>query len=136
MKSTTTLLLAATFLSALSAPAALADVKTVTVEGEAAIESDPSVTERNAKRDARRKAVEQGAGVLVESNTIVRNFQLVTDEIATTAKGVIMDEQWGALVDGDTKTTKKIKLTAKVSPEAIEGAICSVIGFCSRGCTA
>lgn len=127
MKSTTTLLLAATFLSALSAPAALADVKTVTVEGEAAIESDPSVTERNAKRDARRKAVEQGAGVLVESNTIVRNFQLVTDEIATTAKGVIMDEQWGALVDGDTKTTKKIKLTAKVSPEAIEGAICSVI---------
>ncbi len=128
MKSTTTLLLAATVLSTtLSASAALADVKTVTVEGEAAIESDPSITERNAKRDARRKAVEQGAGVLVESNTIVRNFQLVTDEIATTAKGVIMDEQWGALVDGDTKTTKKIKLTAKVSPEAIEGAICNVI---------
>lgn len=106
----------------------LADVKTVTVEGEAAIlDGDPSQTEKNAKRDARRKAIEQGIGVLVESNTIVRNFQMVADEIATTAKGVISDEQWGPLTDGDTKTTKKIKLTAKVSKEAIEGSICTVI---------
>ena len=124
MKTISSLLLATALVASTSA---LADVKTVTVEGEAAIEADAALTERNAKRDARRKAVEQGAGVLVESNTIVRNFQLVADEIATTAKGVIVDEQWGALVDGDTKTTKKIKLTAKVSPEAIEGAICSVI---------
>jgi uncharacterized protein len=63
----------------------------------------------------------------VQSNTIVRNFQLVADEIATTAKGVLVDEQWGPLTDGDTKTTKKIKLTAKVSKEAIEGSICTVI---------
>lgn len=123
-KPTTTVLLAAF----LAAGAAHADVKTVTVEGEAAIiEGDPAQTDKNTRRDARRKAVEQGAGVLVESNTIVRNFQLVADEIASSAKGVIMDEQWGPLVDGDTKTTKKIKLTAKVSPEAIEGAICSVV---------
>ncbi len=106
----------------------LADVKTVSVEGEAAIvEGDPAQTEKNAKRDARRRAVEQGVGVLVESNTIVRNFQMVADEIATTAKGVISEEQWGPLTDGDTKTTKKIKLTAKVSKEAIEGSICTVI---------
>lgn len=112
----------------LSAGAAFAEVKTVTVEGEAAIiEGDPAQTEKNAKREARRRAVEQGAGVLVESNTIVRNFELVADEIASTAKGVIMDEQWGPLTDGATKTSKKIKLTAKVSPEAIEGAVCSVI---------
>ncbi|MCC7073324.1 MAG: hypothetical protein IT383_18575 [Deltaproteobacteria bacterium] len=116
-------------LAALVAAApALADVKTVSVEGEAAIiDGDAAQTEKNAKRDARRKAVEQGIGVLVESNTIVRNFQLVADEIATTAKGVINDEQWGPLTDGDTKTTKKIKLTAKVSKEAIEGSICTVI---------
>jgi hypothetical protein len=115
-------------LSALAAPAALADVKNVTVEGEAAIiEGDPALTEKNARRDARRKAVEQGAGVLVQSNTIVRNFQMVADEIATSAKGVIVDEQWGALTDGETKTTKKIKLTAKVSPEAIESSICTVV---------
>jgi hypothetical protein len=112
----------------LSAGAYAAEIKTVTVEGEAAIvDGDPSQTEKNAKREARRKAVEQGAGVLVQSNTIVRNYQLVADEIVTSGKGVITDEQWGPLVDGDTKTTKKIKLTAKVSPEAISDSICSVI---------
>lgn len=112
----------------LASYAASAEVKTVTVEGETPIiEGNAQQTEANAKREARRKAVEQGAGVLVESNTIVRDYQLVADEIASTAKGVITDEQWGPLTDGDTKTTKKIKLTAKVSPEQIEGAICSVI---------
>jgi len=116
-------------IGALLAPtAALADVKTVSVEGEAAIvEGNPSQTEADAKRDARRKAVEQGAGVLVESNTIVRDYQMVADEIASTAKGVITDEQWGPLTDGGTGTTKKIKLTAKVSPEVIGNAVCSVI---------
>lgn len=105
-----------------------AEVKTVTVEGEAAvIEGDAAQTERNAKREARRRAVEQGAGVLVQSNTIVRNYQLIADEIATTAKRVILDEQWGPLTDNETKTSKKIKLTAKVSKEAIEGAICTVL---------
>jgi hypothetical protein len=124
----TSLLLGTVFSATLVATPARAEVKTVTVEGEAAIvEGDPAQTDKNARREARRKAVEQGAGVLVESNTIVRNFQLVADEIATSAKGVIVDEQWGPLVDGDTKTTKKIKLTAKVSPEVIEGAICNVI---------
>jgi uncharacterized protein len=124
MKTSTTLLLA----TVLSSSAAYADMKTVSVVGEAAIvEGDEAQTEKNVRRDARRKAVEQGAGVLVESNTIVRNFQMVADEIATSAKGVIVDEIWGPLVLGDTKTTKTIKLTAKVSPEAIEGAICSVV---------
>lgn len=112
----------------IAAAPVLAEVKVVTVEGEAAIvDGDTAQAEKNAKRDARRKAIEQGAGVLVESNTIVRNFQMVSDEIATTAKGVITDEQWGPLTDGETKTSKKIKLTAKVSKEAIEGAICTVI---------
>ena len=117
-------------IGAMLAPAAAfaADINTVTVEGEAAIvEGDAALTEKNVKKDARRKAVEQGAGVLVESNTIVRNFQLVADEIATSAKGVIVDEQWGPMTDGPTKTTKKIKLTAKVSKDAISDSICTVI---------
>ena len=55
----------AALLLSLAAPAALADTKTVSVEGEAAIvEGDAAQTEKDAKRDARRKAVEQGAGVL------------------------------------------------------------------------
>lgn len=106
--------------------AAEAKVKTVTVTAEvAAVKGDKAQTEKRAKREARRMAVEQGAGTLVESNTIVRNYQLVADEIVTKAKGVITREEWGALqMDGDVA---KIQLTATVSPEAIEDAICTVI---------
>ena len=117
-------------IGALLAPAAAfaADITTVTVEGEAAIvDGDPSLTEKNVKKAARRLAIEQGAGISVDSNTIVRNFQLVADEVVTSAKGVLLDEQWGPMTDGPTKTTKKIKLTAKVSRDALPEASCTVI---------
>lgn len=114
--------------AALAAGNAYADVKTVTVEAEAAVVAgDPAATENEAKRQARRKAIEEGAGVLVTSNSIMRNYALVADEIATTAKGVITDEVWGPLQDGATANTKKIKLTAKVSPEAVSDSICTVL---------
>lgn len=103
-----------------------AATKRVQVTAEvAAVKGDKAQTMKRAKREARRKAVEQGAGTLVESNTIIRNYQLVADEIVTKAKGVIVREEWGALkTEGDIA---KIALTADVSPEAIESAICTVI---------
>lgn len=106
--------------------AAEAKVKTVTVTAEVeAVKGDKAQTEKRVKREARRMAVEQGAGVLVESNTIVRNYQMVADEIVTKANGVITREEWGALQMGDG--VAKIQLTATVSPQAIEDAICTVI---------
>jgi hypothetical protein len=111
----------------LAASSALADVKTVTVVAEAPDTGNAEATEREAKRQARRKAVEEGAGVLVTSNSIMRNYQLIADEIATTAKGVILDEQWGPLEPGKTPSTKQIRLVAKVSPDAIPDSICSVM---------
>ncbi len=114
--------------AALSAGTAYADVKTVNVTGEAAIkDGDVATAEKDAKRAARRNAIEQGAGVLVESNSIMRNYALIADEIATSAKGVITDEVWGPLTDGATGSTKKITLTAKVSPEAVSEGICTVL---------
>lgn len=114
--------------AALAAGTAYADVKTVTVEAEGAVVAgDPAATENEVKRQARRKAIEEGAGVLVTSNSIMRNYALVADEIATSAKGVITDEVWGPLQDGATAGTKKIKLTAKVSPEAVSDSICTVL---------
>jgi hypothetical protein len=111
----------------LTAGSAFADIKTVTVVAEAPDTGNGEATEREAKRQARRKAVEEGAGVLVTSNSIMRNYQLIADEIATTAKGVILDEQWGPLEPGKTPSTKQIRLTAKVSPDAIPDSICSVM---------
>ena len=42
-----------------------------------------------AEQDAMRNAVEQVMGTLVDSNTLVRNAQLVEDNIYTTSRGFI-----------------------------------------------
>jgi hypothetical protein len=107
-------------------PALADEVKTVQVFGEAAIvQGDDQQTEKNVKRDARRKAAESGAGVLVTSNSLVRNFQLVSDEVMTQSKGVIVDEVWGPMQKSDG--VAKIKLDAKVSKDALEDAVCTVV---------
>ena len=103
-----------------------AEIKSVSVKGEAAIiKGDKDQALKDAKREARRRAVEEGAGVLVQSNTVVRNFQMVSDEITTTANGVIVEEQWGKPVY--SSNTVAVDLVAKVSPEAIQDAMCTVI---------
>lgn len=103
-----------------------AKVDRVTVTAEVPQQDTKAATLDAAKREARRRAVEQGAGTLVQSNTIVRNYELIADEIVTSAKGVLSDEKWGELEmleDG----TAKITLTATVSKEAIESSICTVV---------
>jgi uncharacterized protein len=108
------------------ANSAEAKIQTISVTGQAAaVDGDRAASEKAAKRAARRMAVEEGAGTLVESNTIIRNFQMVKDEIATSSKGVVFDEQWGPLKIKDGVAS--ISLTAKVSPAAIEDAVCSVV---------
>ncbi|HEY1099584.1 MAG TPA: hypothetical protein VGF99_11680, partial [Myxococcota bacterium] len=125
---TSALFVAASLVGGL-APAHAQDVKTVSVIGEAAFTGDAAATERDARRDARRKAIEEGVGVSVSSNSLVRNFELVADEVSTEAKGIIQDEKWGALLDGATSSTKKISLTAKVSRDIaeLEKAACTVV---------
>jgi hypothetical protein len=50
---------------------------------------------------------------------------MVKDEVLSQAKGVITDEQWGDLKIADGVAS--IQLTASVSPEAVDNAVCSVI---------
>jgi hypothetical protein len=108
------------------APVRADNLKDVVVTGEAAFNGDLAATENAAKRDARRNAVEQAAGVLVESSSIVRNYELLADEISTSSRGVIVEENWGPL-EASTANSKKITLKAKVSPEAISSAVCAVV---------
>jgi hypothetical protein len=107
-------------------PAVADEIKTVTVIGEVPIVAgDDQQTEKNVKRDARRKAAEAGAGVLVTSNSLVRNFQLVSDEVTSQAKGILVDEVWGPMTKSDG--VAKIKLDAKVSKDALENSVCTVV---------
>ncbi len=119
---------AASVLTAAGSASAGGDIKTVSVEGEAAVVAgDAGATEQAVKTAARREAIEQGAGVSVSSASIMKNYGLVSDEVTAVAKGVITDEVWGPMTDGPTGTTKKIKLQAKVSADAVPEAICTIL---------
>ena len=53
--------------------------------------SGSGITAEEARRDALRKALEQGAGVEISSRSQVENFQLIRDTIYSRADGVITD---------------------------------------------
>ena len=47
-----------------------------------------------ALRDAMKKAIEQGVGSMLESETEVKNFQLLSDRILSKSKGVIKNYKY------------------------------------------
>jgi hypothetical protein len=73
------------------AHAALAqESKTVTAEGVAAIQGNATDIARDAAiEDAQKRAVEQAIGILIDSQTQVENYQLISDNILSRTKGYI-----------------------------------------------
>ena len=67
----------------------LADADTVTVDGMAGIQDNPSISRDNAIKDALRKAVEQAVGMMVSAESIVENAALVRDNIYSKTQGYI-----------------------------------------------
>ena len=65
--------------------------KTVTVVGAAPIEGGIPATRERALQQAFRMAVEQVAGVIVESETLVENMMLFEDNILTRTQGYVRD---------------------------------------------
>lgn len=76
----------------------------VTVQGSGASRDD-------AIRDALRMAVEQSVGILVDSQTLSRNYQIVTDEIYTKSQGFVQDYK----VVGEQITNGGYVLTVNVT---------------------
>jgi hypothetical protein len=84
--------------------------KEVTVQGSGATRDD-------AIRDALRQAVEQAVGVLVDSQTLTRNFAVVNDEIYTKSQGFVQDyhvisEQAGSVY------TVNVNVTVDTDPDS------------------
>lgn len=78
------------FLFAMVLSAAAQEVKTVTAEGVAAIQGNARDIARDAAlEDAQKRAVEQAIGILIDSQTQVENFQLISDKILSQTKGYI-----------------------------------------------
>ncbi len=66
------------------------DSKMVTAEGVAAIQGNARDIARDAAiEDAQKRAVEQAIGILIDSQTQVENYQLISDKILSQTKGYI-----------------------------------------------
>jgi hypothetical protein len=71
-------------------PAISQELKTVTSEGVAAIQGNARDIARAASiEDAQRRAVEQAIGILIDSQTQVENYRLISDKILSQSKGYI-----------------------------------------------
>lgn len=113
-------------MSLVSQPLFAKPSKPAKATGQAAIiEGDKAEALKQAKRDAMRQVIERAGGVSVVSQTIVRNYQLVSDEIVTNARGAIVNPKWGepAYKDG----VASISLSAQVENERLQDAICAVV---------
>jgi hypothetical protein len=85
--------------------------KTVTVEGQ-------GVSADEAKRDALRRAIEQGAGVELASYSRTENFELIRDTIFSRAEGVVSD--YTILEQGEgAGGIYFCKIRADVRPDAV-----------------
>jgi hypothetical protein len=84
------LMLVFCFMTAPVFSAGAQEVKTVTAEGVAAIQGNARDIARDAAlEDAQKRAVEQAVGILIDSQTQVENFQLISDKILSQTKGYI-----------------------------------------------
>jgi hypothetical protein len=73
----------------LFAAASFAQTKMVTAEGVASIGTDKAAAHDKAIEDALRRAVEQAVGTMVESETSVENYQLLSDKIYSRSSGYV-----------------------------------------------
>jgi hypothetical protein len=99
---------------AVSEPLAAAPT-TVTAEGVASVTQGRADVARDlALEDALRRAVEQIIGTMVESETLVQNFQLVSDKIYTQTKGYVTNYQ----VVSERRDGELFRVTVKAAVDA------------------
>jgi hypothetical protein len=71
-------------------PASAQETKTVTAEGVAVVQQNAVDIARDAAiEDAQKRAVEQAIGIMINAQTQVENYQLISDKILSQAKGYI-----------------------------------------------
>jgi len=104
VKKTILISLLMTLFLLLSATACLAsDLKTVTVKGY-------GISSNEALNDALRSAVEQAVGTLVDSQTLVKNAEVLSDEIYTKSQGFVQNYD----ILAENKSSGQVVLTVKV----------------------
>ena len=90
------------------------ETRTVSAEGVASIQQGAVDMARDAAlEDAQKRAVEQAIGILIDSQTQVENYQLISDKILSQTKGYISRYN----VTGETQegSLLRVRVTAEVS---------------------
>lgn len=103
------------------------DVQRVTVEGiDAIIGSNQMLARDKALEQALRAAVEQVAGTVVSSETLVENFQLVNDRIYAKAKGFVQSYNIvseGPVGDGTYKVVVEAVVSKKMLADSLKDLV-------------
>lgn len=90
---------------------AASDLKTVTVTGY-------GVSQEAALNDALRNAVEQAVGTLVDSQTLVKNAEVVNDEIYTKSQGFVQNYDIINQSNQNNQVVLTVKVTINSSPNS------------------
>ncbi len=90
------------------------ETKTVTAEGVAAIQQGAVDIARDAAiEDAQKRAVEQAIGIMIDSQTQVENYQLISDKILSQIKGYIT--RYNVIGESQESALLRVRITAEVS---------------------
>jgi hypothetical protein len=88
--------------------------KTVTSEGVAVVQgSNLDIARDAAISDAQQKAVEQAIGILIDSQTQVENFQVISDSILSQTKGYI--KRYNVVREVKEDNLLRVSITAEVA---------------------
>ncbi len=98
------------------------EFKTVVAQGVGA-GPDRAKARDDAIQDAQRKAVEQGLGLYIKSETVVNNLELVSDTIYKDSAGFVHTYTVTAENYDDAKDLYWVKITAKVSLQRLENRL-------------
>lgn len=106
----------------------VASAKSVNVKGEAAVvNGDKAAARKAALKDAFRKAVEQVAGVQVQSTTVSSEWEIVKDEIIAKTQGMVTSHK--VISEGEKGGVYEIEIKADVADKAVGEAIGELISI-------
>jgi hypothetical protein len=123
------ILLSLFLLLTLSIFAVADDTKVIEAEGVGTIGSDPAAARDKAVEDALRRAVEQAVGTMVESETAVENYQLLSDKIYSHSAGYV--KKYDILSENKEGNLLRVKIRAEVSSGSI-GSDLDSLGLLQR----
>jgi hypothetical protein len=95
----------------------------VLVEGVAA-SADAGIARDHALKDALRKAVEQGVGTFINSETKVQNFQLLSDKVYSQASGYV--SSYRVVAEGPDAGLYRVTIRARVKLDKIEDDLAGI----------